>query len=133
MEEMIVTTLENAIYMSYKNDVSFLVYDQLALYEHQSTWNPNMPLRNLFYVSNIYSKLTKDTNLYGSRLKMCIRDRRYVNMAKRFFHEKEADYVQEKAPYQRFFRVWAAKESYVKYTGKGIDEMCIRDRCGARC
>ena len=71
MEEMIVTTLENAIYMSYKNDVSFLVYDQLALYEHQSTWNPNMPLRNLFYVSNIYSKLTKDTNLYGSRL-ICI-------------------------------------------------------------
>lgn len=47
---------------------------------------------------------------------------RYVNMAKRFFHEKEADYVQEKAPYQRFFRVWAAKESYVKYTGKGIDD-----------
>ena len=24
-------------------------------------------------------------------------------------------------PYQRFFEIWAAKESYVKYTGQGID------------
>ncbi|MGF0032227.1 hypothetical protein ACQRBN_04585 [Bariatricus sp. SGI.154] len=32
----------------------------------QSTQNPNMPLRNLFYVANIYSNLTKDENLYSS-------------------------------------------------------------------
>lgn len=38
------------------------------LYEHQSTKNPNIPLRNLFYVSDIYSKLTKDENLFGTRL-----------------------------------------------------------------
>ena len=63
-EDLIVTTLENAIYMGLKNDVSFLVYDQLALYEHQSTDNPNMPLRDLFYVADIYSK----DNLYGSKL-----------------------------------------------------------------
>lgn len=67
-EDLIVTTLENAIYLGMKNDVSFLVYDQLALYEHQSTENPNMPLRNLMYVSSIYSELTKDANLYGTRL-----------------------------------------------------------------
>ena len=42
-------------------------------------------------------------------------------MASRFFHKKEAVYVQEKDTYRRFFRVWAAKESYVKYTGSGID------------
>ena len=36
-EDLVVTTLENAIYMGMKNDVSFLVYDQLLLYEHQST------------------------------------------------------------------------------------------------
>lgn len=67
-EDLIVTTLENAIYLGMKNDVSFLVYDQLALYEHQSTENPNMPLRNLMYVSSIYSELTKDANLYSTRL-----------------------------------------------------------------
>lgn len=65
--ELTVTTLENAVYLGMKNDVSFLLQDQLNLYEHQATENPNMPLRNLFYVSNLYSDLTKDANLYGSR------------------------------------------------------------------
>ncbi len=44
-------TLENAVYMNMKNDVAFLVDFQLNLYEHQSTWNLNMPLRNLFYAA----------------------------------------------------------------------------------
>ena len=66
--DLTVTTLENAIYMGMRNDVSYLLYDRLALYEHQASINPNMPLRNLFYVSDIYSGLTKDSNLYGSKL-----------------------------------------------------------------
>ena len=40
---------------------------RLHLYEHQSTWNPNIPLRDLFYVSNLYSKITEAENLHGSR------------------------------------------------------------------
>ena len=67
-EDLVVTTLENAVYLGMKNDVSFLLYDQLNLYEHQSTNNPNMPLRNLFYVSSLYSALTRDENLYGPRV-----------------------------------------------------------------
>lgn len=67
-EELMVTTLENAVYLGMKNDVSFLLYDHLNLYEHQSTNNPNMPLRNLFYVSSLYSGLTRDENLYGPRI-----------------------------------------------------------------
>lgn len=67
-EDLVVTTLENAIYMSLKNDMSFLLYDYLSLYEHQSTKNPNMPLRNLFYISEVYANLTKHNNLYGSKL-----------------------------------------------------------------
>lgn len=66
-EDLVVTVLENAIYMGMRNDISFLLYDKLTLYEHQSTNNPNMPLRNLFYVSDVYSKLTKDKNLYGTQ------------------------------------------------------------------
>ena len=42
-----INTLENAIYMTIKNDVSFLIDGQLSLYEHQSTINPNIPLRFL--------------------------------------------------------------------------------------
>ena len=66
-EELVVTTLENAIYMGMKNDVSFLLHDKLSLYEHQSTDNPNMPLRNLLYVAEMYSRLTQGQDLYRSR------------------------------------------------------------------
>ena len=63
-----VVTLENAIYMGLKNDLSFIVLEiRLYLYEHQSTPNPNMPLRDLLYVADEFSDLTKDMNLYGSR------------------------------------------------------------------
>lgn len=67
-DDLIVTTLENAIYLGMKNDISFMLYDQLTLYEHQSTKNPNMPLRDLLYVADIYSNLTKDKNLHSSTL-----------------------------------------------------------------
>lgn len=67
-EDLIITTLDNALYLGMKNDVSFVLYDQLLLYEHQSTVNPNMPLRNLFYVADVYSKLTTNMNLYSSTL-----------------------------------------------------------------
>ena len=61
-----VITLENAIYMNLKNDVAFLLSDWLNLYEHQSTLNPNMPLRNLFYICREYEKLVERKSLYSS-------------------------------------------------------------------
>ena len=60
-----INTLENAIYMSMHNDISFIIDARLYLYEHQSTLNPNLPYRFLEYVSDLYSKLTKDANIYG--------------------------------------------------------------------
>ena len=64
---MTVVTLENAVYMNMKNDVAFLLDSRLSLYEHQSTWNPNMPLRDLFYVSRTYQGLVRDETLYSSK------------------------------------------------------------------
>ena len=64
-EALEINTLENAIYMGMKNDLSFLIDDRLSLYEHQSTVNPNMPLRFLFYISDLYSGMTAEENLYG--------------------------------------------------------------------
>ena len=61
-------TLENAIYMGMKNDLAFIIDTNLVLYEHQSTDNPNMPLRDLFYISAEYQKLVDDRSLYSSRL-----------------------------------------------------------------
>jgi len=66
-----INTLENAVYMSMHNDLSFIIGFWLSLYEHQSTYNPNLPLRFLMYVSDLYSKLTKDMNLYSeTRIKI---------------------------------------------------------------
>lgn len=45
---------------------------------------------------------------------------RLKRMAKRFFHPSEAEYAEDDT-YRRFFRVWTAKEAYVKLTGQGID------------
>ena len=63
-----INTLENAIYMSMKNDVSFLIDGRLSLYEHQSTKNPNLPLRFLLYISHLYSRLSVKENLYGETI-----------------------------------------------------------------
>lgn len=60
-----INTLENAIYLSMKNDISFLIDFRLSLYEHQSTYNPNMPLRFLFYLADLYSAMTQGKNRYG--------------------------------------------------------------------
>lgn len=54
--------------MSMKNDISFIIDLRLKLYEHQSTYNPNLPLRFLMYLSNLYSKITANENLYGTKL-----------------------------------------------------------------
>ena len=53
-------TLEDFIYMNMKNDVSFLVDAQLELYEHQSTYNPNMPFRCLQYLSELYERYLEE-------------------------------------------------------------------------
>ena len=63
-----INTLENTIYMTMRNDLSFLIDFRLSLYEHQSTYSPNLPLRDLFYISDLYSGMVKDENLYGIKL-----------------------------------------------------------------
>ena len=63
-----IVTLENAVYMGMKNDLAFIVDTGLFLYEHQSTYNPNMPLRDLFYISGEYQKLVNHKSLYSSVL-----------------------------------------------------------------
>lgn len=63
-----ITTLENAVYMNYKNDISFVFDSGLMLYEHQSTVNPNMPLRDLIYVTKVWQGMIRNRNLYGEEL-----------------------------------------------------------------
>ena len=72
-----INTLENAIYMGMKNDVSFVLDARMSLYEHQSTVNPNLPLRFLFYVADVYSGMLIGGNQY-SRTKMKIPEPRFL-------------------------------------------------------
>ena len=63
-------TIADAIYMGMKNDFSFLFSAEINLFEHQSTWNPNMPLRGFIYLANLLEAYVqrKRLNVHGSRL-----------------------------------------------------------------
>ena len=62
-EELTVTTLEDVIYISIKNDVSFLLGGTMNLYEHQSSYNPNMPIRGLLYLARLYQNYIDDCEI----------------------------------------------------------------------
>ena len=55
-----VMTMENAVYVMMKNDIAFVIMGTLNMYEHQSTFNPNMPVRFLIYLAKEYEKLVKE-------------------------------------------------------------------------
>lgn len=44
-----IVTLEDAIYLTMKNDVAVCLCESINLWEQQSSVNPNMPLRGLMY------------------------------------------------------------------------------------
>jgi len=68
-DDITVTTLRNVLFMGQINDIAFILRDKLiVLIEHQSSINPNMPLRFLLYIVRIYQELIENDALYGSRL-----------------------------------------------------------------
>ena len=67
-DDLKIVTLENAIYMGMKNDLAFMLETNIYLYEHQSTLNPNIPLRDLIYIGIEYQQYVNNKSLYSSRL-----------------------------------------------------------------
>ena len=69
-EEIRINTIDDVLYLGMHNDISFLIVGELNLFEQQSSFNPNMPLRMLQYTAKLYSKHVKQNhlNFYGSRL-----------------------------------------------------------------
>ncbi|QSH92886.1 hypothetical protein C5N99_09835 [Treponema medium] len=62
--------LKQTMYMSFANDVSYLVDNKIiVLAEHQSTVNPNMPLRCLEYVTRLYEHIQNPRDRYSRALK----------------------------------------------------------------
>ena len=70
VDDLELTTISDAIFLGVKNDVSFLIGDEMVLMEHQSTYSPNMPLRGLQYFEHLYTRLIeeRELDLYGTRL-----------------------------------------------------------------
>ncbi len=68
-EDISIETIESVVYMGMKDDIAFLLYDIISIYEHQSTYNPNMPLRELVYLSRFYNKYIHKNklNIYSGR------------------------------------------------------------------
>ena len=62
-QELIINTLEDVVYIGMKNDISFLIGGTMNLYEHQSSRNPNMPLRGLLYFARIYDNYVEEHQL----------------------------------------------------------------------
>lgn len=55
-DDLEITTIEDVVYMGMKNDLSFIIDDVMNLYEHQSSFSPNLPLRGFFYFASLYRK-----------------------------------------------------------------------------
>ena len=70
-DEITITTLKNVVFINRYNDVSYVLGGVFNLYEHQSTYNPNMPLRSFFYTAQSYEKMVDEKKLLSrSRVKI---------------------------------------------------------------
>ncbi|MDO5127473.1 MAG: hypothetical protein Q4D54_06980, partial [Eubacteriales bacterium] len=56
--------LDGGILLSIRNDASFLIDNHLNLFEHQSTYNPNMPLRSLIYFTGLVREHITNDDLF---------------------------------------------------------------------
>ena len=67
-DELEINTIDDAIYMHLKNDMSFILDDWQNLFEQQSTFNPNQPLRGFFYFADLYKVKYFGKKIYSTRL-----------------------------------------------------------------
>ena len=72
-----IKTLEKGISLTIRNDAAFIIDMNLNIYEHQSTYNPNMPTRALIYVAEIIKEIITNTDLF-SRSKVLLPTPRFV-------------------------------------------------------
>ena len=68
VDDLTVTTLKGGVYMKYKNDASFVFGQDLYMFEQQSSRNPNMPLRFLHYLSDVYRQMYTNSDLHRSTM-----------------------------------------------------------------
>lgn len=67
-DQVEIIELERGISLTIRNDCAFILDMYLNIYEHQSSYNPNMPLRALIYYSSYIKQMVKNRDLFGSSL-----------------------------------------------------------------
>lgn len=69
-KDLEIVTIKDKFFVTMYNDIAFICTGILNLYEHQSTINPNMPLRLLCYVAEEYQNIVnrEHKNIYGKKL-----------------------------------------------------------------
>ena len=63
-----IVTIESAVYVVMKNDLAYILSGTLSMYEHQSTYSPNLPVRFLIYLAQEYQTVIEqaERSLYGT-------------------------------------------------------------------
>ncbi|MDE7248440.1 MAG: hypothetical protein K2N82_00840, partial [Lachnospiraceae bacterium] len=63
-----IVTIESAVYVVMKNDLAYILSGTLSMYEHQSTYSPNLPVRFLIYLAQEYQMVIEkaEKSLYGT-------------------------------------------------------------------
>ena len=77
-DDLEINTIDDAIFMGIKNDASCILDMQMNLYEEQSTFNPNAPIRGMMYFGRLYEKYLAGRNRYGTKLIRLPRPKYYV-------------------------------------------------------
>jgi len=68
-DNLIYQKVDSGVFTKMEHDVGFMFDRSLNLYEHQSTINPNMPLRGFFYYSDMYRQIIPNhSRLYGKSI-----------------------------------------------------------------
>lgn len=96
VDDLMITVLRDSLYIGIKNDVSFLFNDDMNLYEHQSTYCPNMPLRGLGYFADLYKihlggEEMSNERMYDDKLLQIPTPRYYVFYNGTEKHEERTD------------------------------------------
>lgn len=112
-------TLENAIYMNIHNDLSFLIANQVNLYEHQSTLPANMPERIELKLSDSFAVLTDNPSL---ELKVTVLN---INPGMNEELKKKCPDLNQYMLYVEKVRTYASYMKLEDAVEKAVDE-CIR-------
>jgi len=129
-DQITLTTIDDAVYMTHKNDCSFIIDPDMMLWEQQSTRCGNMAIRALSYLDQLMNKfiVQNDLKVYGSASIMFPSATAYV------FHTGKANVEEERELLSSHFTNGIGPEFEVRIINirEGLNQG-LKDKCEAGC